>query len=482
MQESSDGSPQDRYQHHVGGDHVQASSQEYRKTTDPATGTTLAKVADGTPTDIEQAVGTARDAFADWRETTPRERSEILDRIAIRIREQQDELARIECLDQGKPLTQARGDVESAARFFEYYAGTVDSLAGRSIPVEGDAVDFTVREPYGVSGQITPWNFPIRLAARGIAPALAAGNTVVVKPAPTTPLSTLHLSALCAEAGLPDGVLNVVTGGAPAGAALSSSPGVDTLTFTGSLPTGQRVMESAAETITPVTLELGGKNPAIVFPDADLDEAVTEVTGGIFLNAGQVCSAADRAIVHESIYDEFVRRVVEVADAYDLGAGIEDRDMGPLNHESHADTVRDYIDVGRKEGATLETGRADGDDLFVRPTVFSDVESGMRIAQEEIFGPVLVVIPFTEPSEAVEIANDVRYGLTGGVFSRDVKRALRVARSIDAGSVSVNEWFGGGIETPFGGFKRSGIGREKGQEALDSYLQTKNISLNLAER
>ncbi|WP_436347223.1 aldehyde dehydrogenase family protein [Natronorubrum sp. FCH18a] len=474
----------ERYELVIGTESANASAEEYFPTTDPATGETIARVAAATSEDVDRAITAARNTLPAWRSKSPVERGQIVHRIAERIREHADELATIESRDQGKPLAQARDDIEGAARYFEYYAGAADKLEGESIPLGQDKLDLTTREPYGVSGQIVPWNFPLSITARGVAPALVAGNTIVVKPAPTTPLSALHLAEICADAGVPDGVLNVVAGGAEPGVELSSHDGVDQLTFTGSVPTGEAVMQSAAETITPVTLELGGKNPAIVMPDADLDEAVFWVSTGIFTNAGQICSAADRALVHESIYDEFVGRIVDRAESYTLGPGTDDPDMGPLNHAEHFESVLEYIDVGTNEGATLETGGEplDRDGHFVPPTVFSDVDNDMRIAQEEIFGPVLTVLPFADREEAIDIANDVEYGLTGGVFSRDIKRALNVARRIDAGSVYVNEWFGGSTETPFGGTKKSGIGREKGLEALDSYLQTKNISVNLDER
>lgn len=471
----------ERYHHFIGGEQVTASSGETFQTLDPATREPIAAVAAGTAEDVDRAVDAASEAFESWRRTPPVERGRILQEVARLIREHEDELAELESLDQGKPLSQARNDVAGAARYFEYYAGAADKLEGKSVPLGSDHVDFTIREPYGVSGQITPWNYPMNLAARGIAPAIVAGNTVVVKPAPTTSLTTLHLAELCQEAGVPDGVVNVVTGATEPGAAVSEHEDVDVLTFTGSVPTGQAVMESAAKTITPVTLELGGKNPAIVFDDADLEEAVEEIALGIFRNAGQVCSAADRAIVHDSVYDKFVDRIVDVAESYEVGPGLDDPDVGPLNHEAHYDSVVEYLEIGREEGATVETGgqALDREGNFVPPTVFSDVDNDMRVAQEEIFGPVLVVIPFSEAAEAVEIANNVDYGLSGGVFSRDVKRALSVARDLEAGSIYVNEWFGGGVETPFGGMKHSGIGREKGLEGLDSYLQTKNIAVNL---
>ncbi|MFC6765247.1 aldehyde dehydrogenase family protein [Natrinema soli] len=474
----------DRYQLFIDGEFVAASTGESITTTDPSTSDAIAQFAAATSTDVDRAVEAARDSLSEWQAKSPVERGRIVHQVADILRDHADDLARIESLDQGKPISQARSDIDDAVRYFEYYAGAADKLEGKSVPRGTETLDMTTREPYGVSGQIIPWNFPLSITARGVAPALVAGNTVVVKPAPTTPLSALHLAELCREAGVPDGVINVVTGGAEPGAALSSHDDVDQLTFTGSVPTGEAVMKSAAETITPVTLELGGKNPAIVMPDADLDEAAFWVATGIFTNAGQICSAADRALVHESVYEEFVERLVDRAESYALGPGIDDPDMGPLNHADHFKTVLHYIDTGVTEGATLKTGGEplDRDGCFLPPTVFTDVDPDMQIAQEEIFGPVLSVIPFSDREEVISIANDVEYGLTGGVFSRDIKRALRLARDIDAGSVYVNEWFGGSIETPFGGMKKSGIGREKGLEALESYLQTKNISVNLDEK
>jgi len=396
------------------------------------------------------------------------------------IRENLGELAELETRDQGKPLSQARSDLSSAARYFEYYAGAADKLEGTTVPVGTGQVDYTVREPYGVSAQIIPWNFPGNLFARGVAPALAAGNTTVVKPAPTTPLSAYRLAEICVEAGVPASAVNVVSGAGETGAALTNHGDVDTITFTGSVPTGQKVMEAAAAKVTPVTLELGGKNPAIVYPDADIDEAVSWVDTGIFTNAGQICSAADRAIVHEDVYDEFVEKIVAIAESKELGPGLEDPDVGPLNSAGHREKVTDYIEVGRTE-ATLATGgeALDREGYFVEPTVFTDVDNGTRIAQEEIFGPVLVVIPFGDDEDPIEIGNDVDYGLVAGVFTSDVRRAHRAARDLQAGNVYLNKWFGDTNQTPFGGYKQSGIGREKGLAAMDSYLQTKNVAVNL---
>jgi len=474
-------SPRDCF---IDGEWVAAADGDRFDTVDPATGESIAMVAAADATDVDRAVDAARTAFPGWRDTDPAERGRIVHRVGELIREHREELAAIESADQGKPITQARSDMNGAASYFEYYAGAADKLEGSSVPVGPDQIDFTLREPYGVSAQIVPWNFPGNLFARGVAPALVAGNTTVVKPAEQTPLSALRLAELCVQAGVPDGVVNVVPGfGEPAGATLSSHEDVDTITFTGSVSTGRAIMKAAADTITPVTLELGGKNPAVVFPDADLDRAARWIDRAIFTNAGQVCSAADRVIVHESVHDELVERIVERAESYDLGPGADDPDMGPLVSADQFDRVTDYIEVGRKENATVAAGGGapDRDGYFVEPTVFTGVDNDMRIAQEEIFGPVLTVIPFGSETEAIKIANDVEYGLVGGVFTADVTRAHRFARELEAGNVYVNKWFGDTNQTPFGGYKQSGIGREKGLEALDSYLQTKNVAINLAD-
>ena len=469
------------YDPFIGGSWTPPADDTYDEVVNPASEEAFTTVARCTESDVDAAVAAAREAFAKWREMAPDERGRLVYAIGQQIRDHRDELAALESLDQGKPLSQARSDIESAARYFEYYAGFTDKLEGRSIPLGPDKLDFTIREPYGVSAQITPWNFPGNLFARGTAPALVGGNAVVLKPAPQTPLSSLRLAELCAETDIPNGLVNVVPGGGETGAAVTSHEGIDTITFTGSVPTGQAIMRTAAETITPVTLELGGKNPALVFPDADLEAAAETVATAIFTNAGQVCSAADRALVHESVYDEFVDRIVSLADDYELAPGTEDADMGPLASAEQYEKVTSYIDVGQSEGATLATGGTplDRPGYFVPPTVFTDVTSEMRIAQEEIFGPVLCVLSFSTEAEALEIANDVDYGLVSGIFTSDISRAGRLVRRLEAGNVYVNDWFVDTQQTPFGGYKRSGIGREKGLEALESYVQSKNVAINI---
>lgn len=470
--------------HLIAGDQRSSSNKKCFTDFNPATGEPITKIDTGTKSDVDIAVKTAREAYSQWRDTDPDDRGRRIRQVADLIRKQKDELALLECLDQGKPLSQAELDMEGAAYYFEYYAGIADKIEGKSIPIGSNQVDYTIREPFGVSAQIIPWNFPANIFARGVAPALAAGNTVVVKPAPTTPLSALFLAELCHEAGIPGSVVNVVNGGGETGSLITSHEDVDTVTFTGSVETGIQVMKSAAENITDVTLELGGKNPAIIYPDADIDKAVNEIEQGIFTNAGQICSAADRALVHRSVYHEFMDEIVDVAESYELGPGQENPDMGPLNSHSHLQKVMNYVDIGRREGAKVATGGnvLDREGHFIEPTVFMNVSHDMRIAREEIFGPVLVVLPFDNETDEIKIANDTEYGLTAGVFTDDLRRAHQVAKQLKAGNVYINQWFGDTNQTPFGGYEKSGIGREKGLEALDSYLQSKNIAIDLDEK
>jgi len=467
----------------IDGELVPSEAAERFETVNPATAEAFATVARAREADVDRAVAAANAAFDDWQSMAPQERGRLLSDLAETIRAQQESLALLETRDNGKPLSHARADVETCARYFEYYAGVADKVHGDSIPLTDDYVDYTVREPLGVTGQIIPWNLPTNIFGRSVAPALATGNTAVVKPAEQTPLTAVEIGRLATEVGIPDGVLNVVPGyGAEAGAPLSEHPDVDGVSFTGSVPTGIEVGKAAVENVTNVHLELGGKSPNVVWPDADLDTAVDSTMTGIFANAGQVCSAGSRLIIHEDVKAEFLDELTSRIERMDIDSGETDPDMGPLVSEEHFEKVTNYLEVGRTEaGEPLIGGDAlDREGYFVEPTVFDGVDNDMRIAQEEIFGPVLSVIEFSTEEEAMAIANDVDYGLVAGIHTQDIGRAHRFARDVRAGQVYVNEWFAGGEETPFGGFKESGFGREKGLAAIDAYTQVKNVCANIS--
>ena len=397
-----------------------------------------------------------------------------------------EELARLETLDNGKPLNQSKADVAGAARYFEYYAGVADKIDGRQIPQDASHIAYTVHEPYGVTAHILPWNSPIAVAARSVAPALAAGNAVVIKPAEETPLSALWLAEKAIEVGFPPGVLNVVTGyGAEAGQALSAHPLVRKISFTGSVETGRLVVRTAAENIVPVGLELGGKSANVIFEDADLDAVVASVVRTVTKSAGQVCSAAARLLVDASIADVVTQKIVDTLSKLSTGPGLDDPDIGPLVSAGQMERVLGYIDDGRLAGAAVTLGGSrvqdDGlrDGFFVQPTLFTKVDPAMRIAREEIFGPVVCLIPFSTEEEAVQVANGTEYGLAAGVYTRDLSRALRMAKALEAGQVFVNEFGAGGVDTPFGGYKHSGWGREKGLEALEHYTQLKTVIIRI---
>ncbi|WP_137290594.1 aldehyde dehydrogenase family protein [Natronorubrum halophilum] len=475
----------DQYDLWIGGGERSAKNDNWLAVVNPATEEPLADVAMGTTGDINAAVQNAREAFESWQRCPPKERTQTLTDIAAAIREENERLARIETLENGKPLAEAREQVERSARHFEYYAGIADKIQGKSIPLSEEYVDYTVREPLGVTAHIVPWNVPIYLFARSVAPALAAGNAAVVKPAEETPLGALELARLASEAGLPDGLLNVVPGyGNEAGAAITGHPDVKGITFTGSGPTGMAVAKGAIENVTETHLELGGKSPNVVFPDTDWESALDGTMTAIFTNAGQVCSAGSRLLVREDIHEEFVDDLVERAESLEIGPGLKDADMGPLVSETHFEKVLNYVEIGREEvGEPVAGGSAlDRDGYFIEPTIFDDVPMDTRIAQEEIFGPVLTVTPFADENEAIELANATDYGLVAGVYTENVGRAHRFAREVDAGQIYINEYFAGGNETPFGGFKDSGIGRENGVQAIDNYTQVKNVCANIGRR
>jgi aldehyde dehydrogenase (NAD+) len=470
----------------IGGEPVAHVSGEWLATRDPATGEELAKVARGAAEDVDRAARAAAAAFEDWADREPSERGRILAAIAAGIRARAEELARMESLDNGKPLSQARGDIEMSAKYFEFYAGLADKLLGTTIPLGPKYHAYADHAPFGVTAHISPWNAPLHQAVRGVAPALAAGNVAVLKPSEETPLSCAALGPLAGECGLPPGVLNIVQGtGAEAGAALSRHPLVRRISFTGSVATGIDVMHAAADRVVPLTLELGGKSPNIVFADADLEEAAAGAWTAIYYNAGQTCSAGSRLLVERSVQSELVERLVTRNAQARLGPGIEDPDVGPLTTADQFAKVREYLRVGAQEGAKVASGgsAAEGGELgrghFIEPTIFDDASNDMRIAQEEIFGPVLTVIPFDSDEEAVRIANDSRYGLVAGVWTADVGRAHSVSRKLEVGTVFVNNWFGGGLQVPFGGYKQSGFGREKGVDALYEYVQAKAVTIKL---
>lgn len=450
---------------------------------DPATEDVIGSIPLGNATDVDKAVEAATEALhGAWGQWKPKERGRILVRTALAIEANLAELALLESRDSGKPLPLARKEIMSTARYFEYYGGAADKIQGDTIPLGPDYIDFTLREPMGVTAHVIPWNMPLNMVGRSVAPALATGNTAIIKPSEFTSLTSLKLAEIFAELGLPAGVYNVVTGTGPeAGEPLCTHPRIDAITFTGSVPTGRKIMRMAAEHIKPVVLELGGKSPLMVFEDADLDLAAAEAVKAIYANSGQICSAGSRLLVDARIQESLVNRIVEKAGSLKVGPGVESPDMGPVVSKVHHQRVMDYIRSGKEEGARLRTGGSNPLEkgYFIEPTVFDRVQPQMRIAQEEIFGPVLSVITFEEEAEALAIANDVPYGLVAGMFTNDINRAMRLAKSLRAGQIYVNEYFAGGEETPFGGQKQSGFGREKGLEALAFYTQVKNVAIRI---
>ncbi|WP_438318205.1 aldehyde dehydrogenase family protein [Sporosarcina sp. FA9] len=472
---------------YINGEWVESVSKEVIETKNPATGEVIGSIPRGVAEDVEYAVKVARETFEseEWHTFAPINRGRILYKISEELLKEKEEIARLETLDTGKPISQARKDVEAAALYFEYYAGAADKMFGETIPIQAGILNYTLREPVGVTGHIIPWNYPLQILSRSTAAAIATGNTVVAKPAEDTPLTALKLAEIIDRTKLPKGVFNLVTGyGKEAGLALANHPDIDHITFTGSVQTGSAVMSSAAKNITPVTLELGGKSPNIVFEDCDQEDAVEWVLRSIIQNAGQTCSAGSRLIIHESIKDEFVQKLVRKIEKLTIGHGIDDSDIGPILNENQYNRIEKFMEIARKENADFLIGGERATDkglengFFFKPTVLDNLQADSYVAQEEIFGPVVCVFTFKDEEEAIRLANGTEYGLVTGIWTKDGARSHRVASKVRAGQIFINNYgAGGGVQMPFGGFKKSGFGREKGIEALRNYTALKNIAL-----
>ncbi|HMF61410.1 MAG TPA: aldehyde dehydrogenase family protein [Vicinamibacterales bacterium] len=473
----------------IGNEWRDATSGQTMEVVNPATEEVITAVASAGLDDLDVAVHVARTALnGPWSALSARERGRLVRKLGERLLERADEIATLETIHNGKPIFESRNiEIPAAAECFEYYGGWSDKIMGETIPVKGNHLTYTLREPIGVVAAIVPWNFPLLLAAWKVAPALACGNTVILKPASQTPLTALALAEIAVEVGLPPGVLNVLTGpGASLGQAIVEHPGIDKIAFTGDTTTGKGIMRGAAATLKRITLELGGKSPNIVLADADIDAAVRGATVGIFYGKGEVCAAGSRLLVDTSIKSEFIDKLAARAKKMVPGDPLDPKTrFGAVSSRKQMETVLRYIDSGKKEGATLVAGgaRADigtGKGFFVQPTVFADVQPGMTISREEIFGPVLAAIEFADIDEAIARANDSPYGLAAGVWTRDIKKAHYVARKLQAGTVWVNTYNVYDTAAPFGGYKQSGFGREMSAHALEHYTQIKTVWVDLS--
>ncbi len=475
----------------IGGQSVEAADGGTFDVVNPADGAVIARAPMGGREDVDRAVAAAQAAFDDprgWANWAAGKRGRTLAKFAALVKQHTEELAQLESRNVGKPINGARGEVTGASLVFDYYAGAANKLFGETIPVSKPGLDFTLREPIGVVGLIVPWNFPILMASWKLGPALAAGNACILKPASYSPMTAIRLGELALEAGIPAGILNVVTGpGGTAGASIAAHPGVGKVAFTGETTTGQEIMRLASGNVKKISLELGGKSPNIVFADADLERFAATAPYAVFDNTGQDCCARSRIFVERSVHDEVVDRLVAATRTVKVGDPADEAtEVGTLVSFKQRDRVMDYIEIGQREGATIVVGGAAPDDpalaggAYLMPTIFDGVSNDMRIAAEEIFGPVVTIIPFDSEDEAVRLANATPYGLSGSIWSRDIGRALRTAKRVQAGVLSVNTNSSVHTEAPFGGYKMSGIGRELGMHALELYTEVKNVFVDLS--
>jgi betaine-aldehyde dehydrogenase len=476
------------YQMYVNGEWVASDSGKTFPVYDPSTEEVIAEVPDSNAKDVDRAVAAAKDAFENgpWASSTAQERGRVLFKLADAVRQNTAALAELEARNSGKPIVEAEYDLGDVATCFEYYGGLATKVSGHVNPVPDNALSLSLKEPVGVAGQIIPWNYPLLMAAWKLAPALTAGCTCILKPAEQTPLTALELAKHFEACGLPNGVVNIVTGfGETVGAPLVQHPGVNKIAFTGSAVVGKQIVKMAADTVKRVTLELGGKSPNIFFADADFEAAIDGALFGVFINQGEICSAGSRILVQQPIYDKFVEAMAAKAKTIRLGPPLErETKMGPLVSKEQYDRVCSYLELGKKEGKLAAGGDRPKDiqrGYYVMPTIFYDVDNSARIAREEIFGPVASVIPFDDEADAVRIANDSPYGLAAAVWTRDIFKAFRAVKKIRAGVVWVNHMQPTYVEAPWGGFKQSGFGRELGPWGVEEYLETKQVHINLNE-
>lgn len=475
-----------QFKMYINGNWINSKNGEQIDVKNPSDGKVIASIPRGTQEDVDEAVIAANDAFQSeaWRKIKPYERGDLLFDIAAKMKSERGELAKLESMDVGKTLSQAYADVDAAIRYFRFYGGAADKVMGDTIPIEDGLLDYVVREPVGVTAHIVPWNYPLQIISRSVAAAIAMGNTVVVKSAEDTPMTAMRLTALFDELDLPVGVFNHVTGyGYEAGAALSGNPSIHHVTFTGSVETGIAVGQAAMANVVPSTLELGGKSPNIVFGDCDIEKTVEGVVRSIIQNAGQTCSAGARLLVEESFKEEFLAKVVERFEHLTVGPGLDDKDLGPILNEKQYNHVMGFIELAKKEASIVSGGNAVtiegyGDGFYVQPTIIDKVGRDSRLAQEEIFGPVLTVFKFGDVAEALDLANSTDYGLVTGIWTQNISRAHYLASRINSGQIFINNYgAGGGVQMPFGGYKKSGFGREKGWIALYNYTQVKNVAV-----